>query len=83
VRLSTGERQRLALLRALGSGPAVLLLDEPTGALDEGNTALVETLLAGLLAAGSTVLMVTHNPAQAARLGRRHLRLENRRLIEP
>ncbi len=83
VRLSTGERQRLALLRALSGSPPVLLLDEPTGALDEANSALVEALLAERLAAGTTILMVTHNPAQAARLGRRHLRLADRRLVAP
>jgi ABC-type iron transport system FetAB ATPase subunit len=83
TRLSTGERQRLALLRALAGAPAVLLLDEPTGALDETNTALVEALLAERLLAGTTILMVTHNPAQAARLGRRHLRLQGGRLIGP
>ena len=83
LRLSTGERQRLALLRALVGTPPVLLLDEPTGALDEHSTARVEALLAEHLAAGTTILMVTHSPAQAARLGRRHLRLENRRLVAP
>ncbi|MBW4091987.1 MAG: ATP-binding cassette domain-containing protein [Proteobacteria bacterium] len=80
-RLSTGERQRLALLRALAGAPAVLLLDEPTGALDETSTGLVEALLAARLATGCTILMVTHNPAQAARMGRRHLRLADRRLV--
>ena len=83
LRLSTGERQRLALLRALAGAPPVLLLDEPTGALDEHSTARVEALLAERLAAGTTILMVTHSPAQAARLGRRHLRLENGRLVAP
>jgi ABC-type iron transport system FetAB ATPase subunit len=81
ARLSTGERQRLALLRALAGEPAVLLLDEPTGALDETSTELVEALLAARLATGCTILMVTHNPAQAARMGRRHLRLADRRLV--
>jgi UDP-glucose/iron transport system ATP-binding protein len=82
IRLSTGERQRLALLRALAGSPPVLLLDEPTGALDEANTARVEVLLAERLRAGTAILMVTHSPAQAARLGRRHLRLADRRLTE-
>ena len=81
ARLSTGERQRLALLRALAGDPSVLLLDEPTGALDEASTGLVEALLAARLATGTTILMVTHNPAQAARMGKRHLRLADRRLV--
>lgn len=81
TRLSTGERQRLALLRALAGTPPVLLLDEPTGALDEASTARVEALLAERLAAGTAILMVTHSPAQAARLGQRRLRLDDRRLV--
>ena len=59
----------------------VLLLDEPTGALDEDSTHLVEVMLRQRLAAGTTIVMVTHSAAQAARLGHRHLRMENRRLV--
>jgi ABC-type iron transport system FetAB ATPase subunit len=81
VRLSTGERQRVALMRALAAVPPVLLLDEPTGALDEDNTRLVEKVLRERLASGVTIVMVTHSAAQAARLAHRHLRLENRRLV--
>lgn len=68
ARLSTGERQRLALVRALQTGPKVLLLDEPTAALDAAATGAVEALIARQLEAGVGVLMVTHDPAQAARL---------------
>ena len=81
VQLSTGERQRMALIRALALHSPVLLLDEPTGALDEDSTVLVEDLLRERLAAGVTITMVTHSAAQAARLGHRHLRMENRRLV--
>ena len=81
VRLcSTGERQRLALLRALANDPAVLLLDEPTAALDSANVAGVETLLQAYSARGMALLLVTHDPAQAARLGH-HRRLEKGRLL--
>ena len=66
LRLSTGERQRLALIRALVLDPPVLLLDEPTGALDEDNTALVEAVLQERLAAGTTILMVTHDAFTAS-----------------
>ncbi len=82
TRLSTGERQRLALVRALVLESPVLLLDEPTGALDQDATSRVETVLRSRLARGTTVLMVTHSVEQAARLGRRKLRMLDGRLTE-
>lgn len=75
-RLSTGERQRLALLRALLCNPAVLLLDEPTGALDSASTALVEQELARRLAAGLMLVLVTHDSQQATRLATRRFELK-------
>jgi ABC-type iron transport system FetAB ATPase subunit len=81
VQLSTGERQRAALIRALALQSPVLLLDEATGALDEDSTVLVENLLRERLADGVTIAMVTHSAAQAARLGHRQLRMEDRRLV--
>jgi ABC-type lipoprotein export system ATPase subunit len=81
VQLSTGERQRMALIRTLALHSPVLLLDEPTGPLDEQSTILVEDLLRERLAAGIMIIMVTHSATQAARLGHRHLRMENRHLI--
>ena len=81
VRLcSTGERQRLALLRALERDPAVLLLDEPTSSLDADSVTAVEALLRERREAGMALLVVTHDLAQAARLGERHMRLELGRL---
>ena len=59
VRLSTGERQRLALIRALALDPPVHLLDEPTGPLDQDATARVEDLLRERLGAGATIVIVT------------------------
>jgi ABC-type iron transport system FetAB ATPase subunit len=76
ARLSTGERQRLAILRALVQRPRLLLLDEPTSGLDPAAAAAVEALLAMELARGTAILMVTHDPAQAARLAKRRLRVE-------
>jgi len=78
---STGERQRLALIRALLGSPRVLLLDEPTAALDDGARAAVERLLADRLAAGVAILMVTHDTGQGGRLARRHARLAGGRLV--
>lgn len=77
ARLSTGERQRLALLRALERDPRVLLLDEPTAALDPTATASVEALLAERRVAGLALLWVSHDPAQAARIARRALVVEH------
>lgn len=81
IRLSTGERQRLALIRALALDPPVLLLDEPTGALDQDSTALVEAVLQERLAAGTAIVIVTHSPDQAARLGQQQFRMQQRRLV--
>jgi ABC-type iron transport system FetAB ATPase subunit len=82
ARLSTGERQRLALLRALWPGNLVLLLDEPTSGLDPASSALVEALLRDRLAAGTAILMVTHDPEQATRMASRHLEIRDGRLVE-
>lgn len=82
ARLSTGERQRLALVRALVRAPRALLLDEPTGALDEAARTVVEALLRRQLQAGTPILMVTHDPSQAGRIAARIVRVENGRLLE-
>jgi ABC-type iron transport system FetAB ATPase subunit len=71
-RLSTGERQRLALLRLLANRPRALLLDEPTAALDPSNVEQAETLVrAYRKETEAAVLWVSHDPAQAARVADR------------
>jgi ABC-type iron transport system FetAB ATPase subunit len=75
-RLSTGERQRLALVRSLARQPRVLLLDEPTAALDPASIARAEDLLRDFLAEGMAVLIVTHAAEQARRLAHRIFHLE-------
>lgn len=82
-RLSSGEKQRLALVRLLTGGPAALLLDEPTANLDPSSTARVEALLgAWLRKADAPVLWVTHDQAQADRVGDRRFVMEGGVLLE-
>ena len=75
-RLSTGERLRLALVRALIMRPKVLLLDEPTASLDAASVAAVESLIAAERRSGLAVLWVTHDPSQARRIADRQLVME-------
>ncbi len=81
-RLSTGERQRLALVRALILEPEVLLLDEPTAALDPEAEAAVEALFTDFLTTGKSLILVTHNAAQADRLASHSLTIDKGRLLE-
>jgi putative ABC transport system ATP-binding protein len=76
TRLSTGERLRLALVRALMMRPKVLLLDEPTAALDVASVAAVESLIKARLRTGLAVLWVTHDAEQAKRMAHRLLVVE-------
>jgi phosphate-transporting ATPase len=79
---STGERQRLALARALNKSPKVLLLDEPTSGLDVDTTTIVENLIARRRDEGAAVLWVSHDPAQARRVASRALIVEQGRVRE-
>ena len=80
-RLSGGERQRVAIARALVLDPQVLLLDEPTANVDADTIELLERLVARLSESGTTVIISTHHPAFAYRLGTRLIFMEEGRLV--
>ena len=78
--LSGGQQQRVAIARALANEPAVLLADEPTGNLDSRTADAMLELLAGLVAAGQTIVMVTHERA-AMRVASRTIALADGRIV--
>lgn len=80
--LSGGEQQRLALARALATGPEVLFLDEPTASLDPASTQLIERLVRNVHDEGCKVIFVTHDIAQARRLADDVVFLNRGRLAE-
>jgi ABC-type iron transport system FetAB ATPase subunit len=81
ARLSSGERQRLGLLRLLVQTPRVLLLDEPTANLDPVGTSRGEALVEGYRTrTAAAVLWVTHDEAQGRRVARRHALMDRGRL---
>ena len=83
AKLSVGEQQRAMLSRALAQGPRVLLLDEPTSALDHDARDAIEAALAELRRALEiSVVLVTHDPEQARRLGEWVVRLEAGRVVD-
>lgn len=81
-RLSTGEQQRLALVRALCRHPKVLLLDEPTSALDATDTEAVENLIEEFRNDGGAIVWVSHDAAQRHRVATRTLTIANGMLRE-
>lgn len=82
-RLSTGERQRLALLRALHNRPSVLLLDEPSSGLDAYHTELMETLVGNYLEQNKpAIVWVSHDREQLRRVASRELCMEQSRLYQ-
>ncbi len=79
--LSGGEKQRLAIARALIHRPDIILADEPTGNLDPYNTFEIIRLLKKLHELGNTVILSTHDKEVINRLGERVITLENGRVI--
>jgi tungstate transport system ATP-binding protein len=80
--LSGGEQQRLALARAWALHPEVLFLDEPTASLDPSATREIETVIRAFDAAGTKIVMATHNLGQARRLGDEVIYLHLGRVVE-
>jgi tungstate transport system ATP-binding protein len=80
--LSGGEQQRLAIARAWALDPEMLFLDEPSSQLDPGATRQIEEMIANLAKEGMTILMATHDFAQARRLCQRVLFFHRGRILE-
>lgn len=82
-RLSTGERQRLSLVRTLVTKPQVLLLDEPTSGLDKAMATAVEEIVIELCVSGQcSCLWVSHDLEQLARVANRSFQVESKGLVE-
>ena len=80
--LSGGEQQRLALARAWALHPEVLFLDEPTASLDPSATREIESIIRAFDAAGTKIVMATHNFGQARRLADEVIYLHQGRVLE-
>ena len=80
--LSGGEQQRLAVVRAISTAPDILFMDEPTSSLDPGATQAIESLLRRVAAAGTKIVMVTHDIGQARRLAAEIVFVHGGRIVE-
>ncbi len=79
--LSGGEKQRLAIARAIINQPEILIADEPTGNLDEANTKEVIHILKKINDLGTTVLLTTHDPQLIHAVGRRIISMQKGRVV--
>jgi tungstate transport system ATP-binding protein len=80
--LSGGEQQKLALIGALATHPDILFLDEPTAHLDFEATKSIESMIREAHDDGTSILMTSHNRAQAERLAQHVLLLDKGTLVE-
>lgn len=80
--LSGGEKQRLAMARAMALAPEILFLDEPTASLDPASTLRLETMIAAARDDGVCVVLITHDMAQARRLADTVILMHAGRIIE-
>lgn len=79
--LSGGEKQRLAIARAIINQPEILIADEPTGNLDEANTKEVIHILKKINDLGTTVILTTHDPQLIHAVGRRIISMQKGRVV--
>ena len=79
--LSGGEKQRLAIARAIITSPELIIADEPTGNLDPVNTHEVINILKKINDLGTTVILTTHNKSVVDKLKKRVITLENGRVV--
>jgi tungstate transport system ATP-binding protein len=83
VTLSTGEKKRLGIARAIAVKPEILFLDEPTASVDTENTRIIEKIILDLKSEKNTVIiMTTHDRSHAEKIADFLLRMENGRLSE-
>ncbi len=80
--LSGGEKQRLAIARAIITQPEIIIADEPTGSLDPVNTTEIINILKKINALGTTVILTTHNKSIVDKIKKRVITLENGRIIK-
>jgi tungstate transport system ATP-binding protein len=80
--LSSGEKQRLGIARALVIEPEMLFLDEPTASIDDANTRLIEEMILEKKKNGTTMIITTHDRKQAERLADRILMIRDKKLVE-
>ncbi len=80
--LSGGEKQRLAIARAIITQPEIIIADEPTGSLDPINTTEIINILKKINELGTTVILTTHNKSVVDKIKKRVITLENGRIIK-